>query len=1191
MSNTQPSTFNEKSRSKPSRGAFNVGISYTRCLDNDDTKDLFRNKNIQNDIDSLFMHPEEYDIQHAYETSDNTYFDCANLENSSTSTIHEQQTSRKKRKITVRRNIQNDPDNCINTSILPDNFKDIFDFRKFNRMQSESFQDLYNSDENCVISSPTGSGKTVLFELAVLRLVKKNNYNTDNLKILYIAPTKSLCFEKLKSWGSKFINLSVGMLTSDTSYSDTDRVRKSNIIITTPEKWDLLTRKWDDYSRLFELVKLILVDEIHTLKERRGSALEVVLTRMNYIYEDTRIVAVSATIPNIDDVAHWLKSSTACGSNPAKVLKFDDSYRQVILEKHVYGYNMSSKNDFQKDAFYNSKLDDIFYTHGKQRPILIFCATRASTVSTAKYIASDCSYSFKSYNNNGKNRFNDNTLQECYRSGVMFHHAGLSLDDRRLVEEEFINGNIKILCSTSTLAVGVNLPAYLVVVKGTRMWSMSESQEYSELDILQMIGRAGRPQFEKEGCGIILTDMVMKERYETLVNGTDDLESSLHLDLLEHITAEISLGTITSLDSAIIWLKNTFFYTRYMKTPFKYQQIRKYCNNSSNSEFQLLEFCQTLLDELKSNSIIEDIEGSLVCTPYGHSMSRHYVQFKTVQSFIQTHMYLTLSEVLNLVSKASEFDDIRMRHNEKRLFKEINSSPLIKFPYLTKTKQSQIIDNKSQKVSLIIQYELGGLEFPSYNGALKLHQTLVQDKLLIFRHCFRVLKSMIDTFIGKKDGISLKNALFLYRCIHGSCWEDTAMVLRQLKNVGLVSVRKFLNQGITRLDEVFNLTDSQIEYYLTLKPPNGSKIRNDALSVPKLKLKIQLEKHSSENDVVTLFFKIEISSEYQSSSWHNQSLTVDVQIFKQTGEFIDFRRIKLSQLKSPKSYRIDTIISSNDETISFSMNCQEIAGIGNFFTFSANEIPKKLFLNKLIKNNYPALERCVTDYKHGNEDSDLFLSSDDSLVSYLNDNKINKTFNSDKHQCYNQATANNHYTYNNNANNLSNFVEQNSTLERVLKSNGNYECHHSCKDKSACRHLCCKEGIPEHYLKIKPSLAVRCQDSSLKKCKTNLLSDDPRVIKVVNNGDNEGNSKYNKGVSGSKDKEYKEGNLLNFGTKHGIESEKIFINEEKGKKMAQYKATTESAVESSQPPLFTSDPILDVEGNGLNFLGSDVEFN
>ncbi|CAI6488000.1 CIH_HP2_G0017080.mRNA.1.CDS.1 [Saccharomyces cerevisiae] len=1049
--NDQSATFkrNKKNSRQPS---FKVGLSYNSllddCDDENDTEEIFEGRGLQ-----FFDKDDNFSI-----TADDTQVTSKLFDHDLEQTPDEE--AKKPKKVTIRKSAKK----CLSTTILPDSFRGVFKFTEFNKMQSEAFPSIYESNENCIISSPTGSGKTVLFELAILRLIKETNSDTNNTKIIYIAPTKSLCYEMYKNWFPSFVNLSVGMLTSDTSFLETEKAKKCNIIITTPEKWDLLTRRWSDYSRLFELVKLVLVDEIHTIKEKRGASLEVILTRMNTMCQNIRFVALSATVPNIEDLALWLKTNNEL---PANILSFDESYRQVQLTKFVYGYSFNCKNDFQKDAIYNSKLIEIIEKHADNRPVLIFCPTRASTISTAKFLLNNhiFSKSKKRCNHNPS----DKILNECMQQGIAFHHAGISLEDRTAVEKEFLAGSINILCSTSTLAVGVNLPAYLVIIKGTKSWNSSEIQEYSDLDVLQMIGRAGRPQFETHGCAVIMTDSKMKQTYENLIHGTDVLESSLHLNLIEHLAAETSLETVYSIETAVNWLRNTFFYVRFGKNPAAYQEVNRYVSFHSVEDSQINQFCQYLLDTLVKVKIIDISNGEYKSTAYGNAMTRHYISFESMKQFINAKKFLSLQGILNLLATSEEFSVMRVRHNEKKLFKEINLSPLLKYPFLTEKKQSQIIDRVSQKVSLLIQYELGGLEFPSYEGASKLHQTLVQDKFLVFRHCFRLLKCMVDTFIEKSDGTSLKNTLFLLRSLNGHCWENTPMVLRQLKTIGLVSVRRLIRHGITNLEEMGHLSDTQIEYYLNLKIGNGIKIKNDISLLPCLNIRTKLENCKIENEELWLTFKVEISATFKSSIWHGQHLSLDIETEKSSGELIDFRRLQLNKLQSPRGFRISAKISPKLEKIEFSIHCQEIAGLGKTIVYSTDHLASQFSAKTPhIRKDLNSLEKCLfyesssdgevgktsrVSHKDGLEES---LSSDDSILDYLNERKKSSKAVESAAVIHPEAHSSSHFSNG-----------------RQVRSNGNYECFHSCKDKTQCRHLCCKEGIPVKYIKEKGPSSIK----------------------------------------------------------------------------------------------------------------------
>ncbi|AET40412.1 DNA helicase Ecym_6004 [Eremothecium cymbalariae DBVPG len=891
-------------------------------------------------------------------------------------------------------------------------------------MQSEAFHTLFETNSNCLISSPTGSGKTVLFELAILNLLKTSN-DPKNLKILYMAPTKSLCSEKYQDWGSTFLNLSVGMLTSDTSYLEADKVRTSNIIITTPEKWDLLTRKWNDYERLFRLIRLIMVDEIHILRDQRGSTLEVVLTRMNTMCNDIRIIAVSATVPNALDISEWLKSGS--NNSPAETLIFDDSYRQVMLEKFVYGYPSSTKNDFQLDSMYNSKLIEIINKHSIQKPVLVFCPTRNSTVSTAKYLSQNRNLILASVNRYKTVDLQDKQLRDISSYGIAFHHAGLSLDDRNTIEKSFLNGTIKILCSTSTLAVGVNLPAYLVVIKGTKMWQANISQEYSELDILQMIGRAGRPKFEKKGCAVIMTSSEYKERYEMLVNGTEQLESCLHVNLVEHLAAEVSLKSVTSTQTAVEWLKNTFLYIRFKKNPTAYKEIRSYIAHGSNMDRSLEDFCDKLLKTLLQNQVIYMSNGFYDATPYGKAMTRHYILFETIKRFVNTPPCQSVNMILKLLCESQEFEQIRVKHSEKKLYREINMSPLMRYPYIDTKNNSQVIDTRQQKVSLLVQYELCGLEFPTYRDAIKHHQTLIQERMLVFRHCHRILKCMVDCFIEKGDGISLKNTLFLLRSVNAKGWEDSPMVLRQLNNIGLISVRKFVQRNVNSLQDLANISDIQIESILNLRMGGGLKVKKDLEMLPKLHIEFSAEDFKYQGNVIDVCFKIEVGAEFKTSVWHGQNLSLVVLTLKTSGELLDFRRISLQKMTCSKKFRVSAGIASIKDIVEFTISCENVAGINASVQFLAKDLPPNLAaVLPGADRVQPTKESPLTISDFNN-----FDLSDDDILSYVEDTK--------------QETV--------------------THIQRRQIANGNYECNHTCKNKASCRHLCCKEGIPASMIK------------------------------------------------------------------------------------------------------------------------------
>ena len=237
----------------------------------------------------------------------------------------------------------------VSLNDMPDRFRSVFPFPLFNAVQSRCYPTAYQSDDNLVVSAPTGGGKTAVLEMAICRLVAESK--TDQYKIVYMAPTKSLCSERQRDWQTKFaaLNLQCAELTGDTDSSHLRHVQTAEIVVTTPEKWDSMTRRWKDHAKLMRMVRLFLIDEVHILRDVRGATLEAVVSRMKSVGSQVRFVALSATVPNSDDVARWLGKNPASSDLAAMREVFGEDLRPVKLQKHVVGLPYRG-NDFGFEA-------------------------------------------------------------------------------------------------------------------------------------------------------------------------------------------------------------------------------------------------------------------------------------------------------------------------------------------------------------------------------------------------------------------------------------------------------------------------------------------------------------------------------------------------------------------------------------------------------------------------------------------------------------------------------------------------------------------------------------------------------------------------------------------------------------------------------------------------------------------------
>jgi len=341
-----------------------------------------------------------------------------------------------------------------------------------------------------------------------------------------------------------------------------------------------------------------------------------------------RIIAVSATLPNINDIASFLDAQEA--------FSFDSSYRPVPLTTHVVGLGYIGKNQFLFDKGLSRHVPHLVNQFSNGKPTIIFCHTKKQTEVLAADLTKTSGNLLDAASLNKLSaQTNLAALQRCLKGGTAFHHAGMEYENRRLVERAFSDGLIKCLCATSTLAMGVNLPAHLVIIKGTCVWR-GAGNGYQQIDtgtLLQMMGRAGRPGYDTAGTAVIMTDAKSKKRYETMTNGLEVVESRLLEKLVETLNTEISQKVIVNVNQAIDWIKGTFFYRRVRKNAKYYGMQGK---SDQEMDSFLMTKCMDSIQDLHEAEIVVLQNGGLQIVPKkaSHVMSQHMVPFKEMCSIV-----------------------------------------------------------------------------------------------------------------------------------------------------------------------------------------------------------------------------------------------------------------------------------------------------------------------------------------------------------------------------------------------------------------------------------------------------------------------------------------------------------------------------------------------------------------------------
>ncbi|KAF2276928.1 P-loop containing nucleoside triphosphate hydrolase protein, partial [Westerdykella ornata] len=961
----------------------------------------------------------------------------------------------------------------VSTTALPDRLRSVFTYPLFNAVQSKCIDRVFKSDDNFVLASPTGSGKTAVLELAICRAFAHND--SGQYKIVYQAPIKALCSERQRDWQKKFspLGLTCVELTGDSDASNLRTVQTADIIVTTPEKWDSITRKWKDHERLMRLVKLFLIDEVHILKEDRGAILEAVVSRMKTIGTDVRFVALSATVPNLDDVASWLGKNPTAPYLPANSERFGEEFRPVKLKKHVCGYQSGNPNDFAFESTLDSKLPEVISKYSEQKPIMVFCMTRKSTMQTAKMLADWWSSSDpqrRYWKDPSKSLgIQDQDLRNCIACGVAFHHAGLESKDRFAIEKGFLDGDIGVICCTSTLAVGVNLPCHFVIIKHTVTWTNGGLQEYSDLEIMQMIGRAGRPQFDTSAVAVIMTRQNKIRRYETMVSGQEVLESRLHVGLVEHLNAEIGLGTICDLAAARNWLSKTFFYVRLRKNPSYYKL--EGARSGQHIDEQLDDICLRDLSLLQEANLVEG-DRRFRCTQFGEAMARYYVKFETMQIIIGLPPKAQISEILSALSQAAEFKDIRFRAGEKALYRTLNTSPSIRFPIPVS------LDLPAHKVSLIIQSVLGSAEIAWEKDAQKIKGQYHNEVFAVFRHVHRLIRCIADCQIGVGDSVALLHALLIQRSLRAQAWDDGPLHMRQLEGIGVVAVRKLVNAGIRSIEDLEYTYAHRIEMILGRNPPFGLKLLEKVKLFPKPRVSVQVLPKTMQrtNDGVKIQLKIEVGlmNEKPLVSWQKQPVYICCLAETSDGSMLHFARISAQKLGKGQDLVIPAVVTSPDQSINCYVMCDEIAGTMREASVKPRIAPTMFPASKSVDPT-PVLvpiERPTSNTsKRRTEVAGVSRKSSDEFDdgSLDDDDLIRASFaDLDFEHIENYANPNDSLTKKNTAKNTfkgaSNKPARKASTgeddyQPIQLENGKWTCRHKCGDKTACRHLCCREGV------------------------------------------------------------------------------------------------------------------------------------
>jgi len=498
---------------------------------------------------------------------------------------------------------------------FPQEIIDIFaasKIKEFYPPQAAAIEKGALDGRSLLLSIPTAAGKTLIAELAMLKALVQNKG-----RCLYIVPLKAMASEKYEDFKAKYshLGIKVGYAVGDLDSEDRF-LNRNQILIATAEKVDSLLRSKAQW--LINSLGVVVLDEIHFINDvSRGPTLEILTTRIRHLNPQAQILALSATVQNAEELAGWLK---------AELVK--STWRPIPLKEGVYynehiRFHGSAARIVKEDADDDvGKLSMDTLRGGGQ--VLVFVNSRRSAQAASRQL---CPHVTTTLNPEEKKLLAElsreitgptdstkvcRTLGEAVKHGVAFHHAGLKPRQRKLVEDHFKQNLIKVICSTPTLAAGVNLPARRTIVRDIKRFESGVGAAFIPVsEYKQCAGRAGRPQYDTFGEAVIIAKSgseanVLFDRYITAsaepVISKLGQESSLRI----HILASIAGGYVHDINETFAFISQTFL---------AYQRQGR----------NLIELIASIFEFLQKEGFIEKDGFRYFATRFGQCTSRLYI--------------------------------------------------------------------------------------------------------------------------------------------------------------------------------------------------------------------------------------------------------------------------------------------------------------------------------------------------------------------------------------------------------------------------------------------------------------------------------------------------------------------------------------------------------------------------------------
>jgi pre-mRNA-splicing helicase BRR2 len=717
-----------------------------------------------------------------------------------------------------------------------------FDF--FNPIQTQVFNALYNSDDNVFLGAPTGSGKSICAEFAMLRLFSQSP--DGHGKCVFITPKAELAEIARQQWQAKFVNKKLIVLTGETA-TDLKLINKAHIIISTPVNWDILSRRWKQRKQV-QQVQLFIVDELHLIGGEDGPVLEIICSRMRYISsqieQNIRIVALSSSIANSKDVSQWL------GCNVNNTFNFHPNVRPLQLELHIQGFNVTHNASrliaMSKPVFQAIQK----YAGPKQQATIVFVPSRKQAKLTAIDVVTFAAASIAAAASSNSTllktskylhvdpdelqsiveKMEDKTLKETLMNGVAYLHEGTSDLDARIVNKLFQSGAIQICVCARSLCWSLQLEAYLVIIMDTQYYNGRDHtyEDYPISDMLQMCGKANRPLVDSDSKVVVMCQSARKNFYKKFLYEPLPVESHLDKCLNDHFNAEIVTKTIENKQDAVDYLTWTLMYRRMTQNPNYYKLQGISHRHLSDHLSELVETTLTDLEQSKCISIEDDIDLSPI--NLGMIAAYYYINYRTIELFSKTLTQKTkIRSLIDIIASAAEFDNIPVRHHEESALKQLSGRLPTKLDARSKFNDPQV------KSNVLLQAHL---------SRLPLSAELQKDADKILTTSIRLIQACVDVLSTNGWLSPALAAMELAQMCTQAMWNKDSY-LRQLPHFTPEIIEKCKEKKIETIFDVMDMEDDERNTLLALNNAKMADVAKFCNRYPNIELSFTIDNKDS----------------------------------------------------------------------------------------------------------------------------------------------------------------------------------------------------------------------------------------------------------------------------------------------------------------------------------------------------------